>query len=187
LPASQRSEAFIQGSFTNWEPIAMESTNDGRFRYQARLPAGDTIAFRYLTAPSQLEPSETLTECGISDAENGINRLLIVGANSMNLGFPCFGFCSPCSNVTPTTEAATTLSNSILFPNPARNSVQIRWPGESIRLVRVVDSRGKVVQSQFFAQAEELASIKLTNHAPGIYYLQIIGRHHKQSKKLVVF
>jgi len=187
LPAGQRSEAFIQGSFTNWEPIAMESTNDGRFRYQARLPAGDTIAFRYLTAPSQLEPSETLTECGISDAENGINRLLIVGANSMNLGFPCFGFCSPCSNVTPTTEAATTLSNSILFPNPARNSVQIRWPGESIRLVRVVDSRGKVVQSQFFAQAEELASIKLTNHAPGIYYLQIIGRHHKQSKKLVVF
>lgn len=187
LPPAQRSQAFIQGSFTNWEAVAMESTNDGRFRYQALLPAGDTVAFRYLSGPDQLESSETLTECGISDPEYGTNRLLIVGANSMNLGFPCFSFCSPCSNVTSTAVARSISSGVSIFPNPARNTVQVRWPGEFIGFIRLVNSNGATVQSHFFAQASDRVTIPLQNYAPGLYYVQIIGRHHKQSKKLIVY
>ena len=187
LPADQRSEAFIQGSFTNWEPVPMQSTNDGRFRYQARLPAGDTVAFRYTTGPDQLEPSETLTECGISDPQVGTNRLLIVGANSMNLGFPCFGFCSPCSNVTSITETGAVSSAVAVYPNPARNTVAIHWPGETIRRVHMVDARGAEVQSFFFAQADDQVQLPLHNRPPGLYYLYIFGTNRKQTHKLIVY
>lgn len=187
LPPNERATAFIQGSFTNWEPRVMESTNDGRFRYQARLPAGDTVAFRYTTGPGELESSETLTECGIADPAHGVNRLLIVGASSMNLGFPCFGFCSPCSNVTATTETRRIPADVTLFPNPAHRLVRIHWPGESIRQVRVFDATGTIVDTRFFAQANNRVRLALPNCPPGLYYVHITGTNHKQSKKLVVY
>jgi len=181
LPAGTE-QAFLTGSFNDWIPIPMEPQGDGRFRTSLTLPAGDTIGFAYLSEAQIREPDDALLECGLGNESGIIDRLLIVGGQSMDLGFPCYGFCSPCSNVTSTERAAPTDVDWKVFPNPARDQVQLSWPPEHrIQSITATDLTGRIIWSD----REHRTSISVRNWPRGTYFITIQSDGYAYTRKLM--
>jgi hypothetical protein len=175
-------QAFLVGSFNDWTPIPMEPRGNGRFTTSLTLPAGDTIGFAYLNESQVREPDDALLECGLGSDSGAVDRLLIVGAQAMDLGFPCYGFCSPCSNVTSTSGAKAPEVDWRVFPNPAWDRVQVDWPSQrSIQEITVTDLTGRTVWNT----REPLTSFSVFNWPRGTYFITIHSDGYAYTRKLM--
>jgi len=177
-------QAYLVGSFNNWVPIPMVSAGNGRFTTTVTLPAGDTVGFAYLNDLQLREPDDALLECGLGNNDGAIDRLLIVGGQAMDLGFPCYGFCSPCSNVTSTSGGKAPAIDWRVFPNPARDQVQIDWPGEHpIQKITVTDLTGRPVWTTVGA----VNSFSVISWPLGTYFITIQSEGYAYTRKLMRF
>ena len=177
-------QAYLTGSFNNWTPIPMEPQGDGQFKTSITLPAGDTIGFAYLNEAQIREPRDALLECGLGDGAGTIDRLLIVGEQSMDLGFPCYGFCSPCSNVTNTEDRETPNVDWKVFPNPVRDQVQLIWPdAHRIQSVTVTDLTGRVM----WRSGKHITSFSVRGWPRGSYFITIHSDGYAYTRKLMCF
>jgi hypothetical protein len=160
----------------------MEPRGNGRFTTSLTLPAGDTIGFAYLNESQVREPDDALLECGLGSDSGAVDRLLIVGAQAMDLGFPCYGFCSPCSNVTSTSGAKAPEVDWRVFPNPAWDRVQVDWPSQrSIQEITVTDLTGRTVWNT----REPLTSFSVFNWPRGTYFITIHSDGYAYTRKLM--
>lgn len=185
LPFTDHKAAYIAGSFTDWVPVQLDQIENQKFGKSFILPAGDTLGFIYLTAEGVREPNEALLECGLSDSIGQLNRLLVVGAETMNLGFPCFGFCSPCSNVT-STDNLRTKSQPLLsvYPNPASNVIQIEWAGPvPIEKLQLWSIQGQIIRTYEVPKDQ----IWLSGIPSGSYLLRAIAKNQQTTVRIMVF
>lgn len=187
LPEDMPRQAFISGSFTNWEPQPMTRIDEHLFRFQAALPAGDTLAFRYAYAMGDPENGEGLLECGIADTLGQINRLLIVGTQNMDLGYPCYGYCSPCSDVQATslTDHPSTLPIKI-SPNPTSGMANLILPTtHAFRELVVYDIHGRIWKNHPIDPAQGQVRLSTAGWPTGTYFLVVRGSQYVQTGKLV--
>jgi endo-1,4-beta-xylanase len=74
--------------------------------------------------------------------------------------------------------------NFVIYPNPVTSGEVTIGGAEKISEVRFFQSDGKMVRSSFFCKQQ---SIKLEmDFAPGIYLIQLIGKHKTTVRKIVV-
>ena len=175
-------QAYLVGSFNDWTPILMEPAGNGQFTTTLTLPAGDTIGFAYLNEMQLREPDDALLECGLGNDAGSIDRLLIVGGQPIDLGFPCYGFCSPCSNVTSTSDGDAPKVDWRVFPNPARDQVQIDWPVQRpIQGITVRDLTGRTV----WKTGNPVTSLAVNNWPRGTYFITIYSDGYAYTRKLM--
>ncbi len=88
------------------------------------------------------------------------------------------------SEITEVTEAARG-DGFRLFPNPARDQVNLRLddPGRDDVTVRLFDAQGRLLQTR--RTADEQLVLDLRNYPPGVYWVHLLRKGEVQQQKVV--
>jgi hypothetical protein len=89
---------------------------------------------------------------------------------------------------TVTVETFLPRSTSFVYPNPARDNIQVRTPSvEGQYSIGIYDQYGQLQHSLQAKSAEGTISMQLGRQLPGIYYLRLVSESGEvQSQKIVI-
>ena len=76
--------------------------------------------------------------------------------------------------------------NIEIYPNPSDGTFNVNLAGNNITKYRVVDILGKEIIKETNINAENSFNINLLNQSKGIYFVELIGKSQKLTKKLVI-
>ena len=66
-----------------------------------------------------------------------------------------------------------------LYPNPARETIQIKIPGEQTDFyIQVVDMQGRIVKAGSVTDQDGIMLIEVGEYAPGLYHINLKGSNH---------
>ena len=99
-------------------------------------------------------------------------------------------FCSATDSVYLLIESIDELTQAIelkVYPNPATDLLWIKFSRiTQVKAIRLLDSHGKLIQSQGINRATQLEQISVSALAKGLYYLQIVGTENSVSLPVVI-
>jgi len=72
-----------------------------------------------------------------------------------------------------------------LYPNPTDDEINVSFGDGNLTSVKLIDVNGKVLQYIKVNDAETSRKISLVNYPAGVYFVQLIGKHHMESKKVI--
>ena len=78
--------------------------------------------------------------------------------------------------LTTLTNEVNTLNYVSVYPNPASSSVTFEGL-EDVQTIQIINLNGSVVATQFLGGTISMASLDVSNLAPGIYVARLIGNH----------
>ena len=73
-----------------------------------------------------------------------------------------------------------------IFPNPARESINIEFPGDKIKELKIFNTLGEVISSDVTLSASNVISYDLTSLTNGMYYIMLKSDDKTYMKQLVV-
>lgn len=76
-------------------------------------------------------------------------------------------------------------STILLYPNPTDHEVNVLFGDENFTSVKLIDVNGKVLQQIKVNDTETSRKISLVNYPAGVYFVQLIGEDHMESKKVI--
>ena len=103
------------------------------------------------------------------------------------------GSTSTSSNVNPRMTNATTIatltddtnesvSDLIVYPNPAKENVNVKWNGNATSLI-VLNANGQVINTY---DLNEVTELNLNNLNTGVYFIKITDNNNSLTQKLIV-
>jgi len=88
---------------------------------------------------------------------------------------------------TGTSTTSSLINNFSIYPNPARNSVQIKLSeAQSNNLIRITDISGKQILIKKSNQSETNFSLDVSSLKKGLYFISVDNSNGKQTQKLMV-
>lgn len=72
-----------------------------------------------------------------------------------------------------------------VFPNPARDLLNVRWGGQDVRSIALYDSAGRLLVQR---QADQAVQTKfdLTGYVPGVYFLRVATPGGIATRRIIV-
>jgi hypothetical protein len=103
------------------------------------------------------------------------------------------GSTSTSSNVNPRMANGTTIatltqdnnqevSDLIIYPNPAKENVNVKWNGNATSLI-VLNANGQIINTY---DLNEVTELSLNNLNTGVYFIKITDNNNSLTQKLIV-
>ncbi|MEL6942562.1 MAG: T9SS type A sorting domain-containing protein, partial [Bacteroidota bacterium] len=177
---------YIGGDFNNFVAEAMTDEGDNIYSFQTRLMKGDTVEYNFYNGPFESEEIDLSfgEEC-VLDAFG--SRFAVIGEEDTIIPISCFGFCTTCDVVgVDDLNFAQALK---VFPNPAKNFVNIQYEFEQPTFIRIELSNtlGQILtQKRLGKVLSGNEQIELNNLPAGLYQLTIKNGERVSTQLLVV-
>jgi alpha-amylase len=108
----------LAGYGTDWDattiPLA-DPEADGIYEALVSLPAAGRFQYKFINGTAWAGAEAVPGTCGTDDSNGGFNRILDATADVNTLPAVCFGSCTPCGNVAPSTNYSTYWWNDAVF------------------------------------------------------------------------
>lgn len=79
------------------------------------------------------------------------------------------------------------LNNLVLYPNPANNSVNLKWTSNDDVNIRIYNTNGKLLLYRKNERLTQGLSLDLTTFEPGVYFVKINTLKGQITKKLILY
>jgi outer membrane lipoprotein-sorting protein len=83
---------------------------------------------------------------------------------------------------TLTDDTNESVSDLIVFPNPAKENVNVKWNGNATSLI-VLNANGQVINTY---DLNEVTELNLNNLNTGVYFIKITDNTNSLTQKLIV-
>ena len=73
-----------------------------------------------------------------------------------------------------------------IAPNPASESVIIRWSENSSGILQLIDQTGRVIYEEVLSENQHQTTVDVSNMSPGLYFIKINGGNSFANASLIV-